>query len=51
MTRVMKIMMTREAGRVARMGESKCIRVLVGEHTGKRRLGGTKRRCEYIIKM
>jgi hypothetical protein len=47
----MKIVMTRDAGRVARMGERKCIRVLVGEHTGKGRLGGTKRRWEDIIKM
>ena len=50
-TRVMKIVVTRQAGRVARMEERKCIRVLVGKHTGKRRLGGTKRRWEDIIKM
>ena len=48
----MKIMMTIQAGRVARTGQRKCIRVLVKKkNKGKRRLGGTKRRWEDFIKM
>jgi hypothetical protein len=42
--------MTRQAGRVARMAERNCIRDLVGKRKGKRRLGGTKRRWEILLK-
>jgi hypothetical protein len=50
--RVIKSRRMRWAGRVARMGEERCVyRVLVGKPEGKRPLGRPRCRWDYYIKI